>query len=91
MMTKVRSVSPIFGFVLLTSTEIKSGSQSSFKLVFKSFYNFYKIWQAMSKLKPDFYDFDDFDREPEILTEFYEDHYDQVVPGTLSEATYLQF
>ena len=66
-------------------------SQSSFKLVFKSFYNFYKIWQAMSKLKPDFYDFDDFDREPEILTEFYEDHYDQVVPGTFSEATYLQF
>ena len=45
----------------------------------------------MSKLKPDFYDFDDFDREPEILTEFYEDHYDQVVPGTFSEATYLQF
>ena len=45
----------------------------------------------MSKLKPDFDDFDDFDREPEILTEFYEDHYDQVVPGTLSEATYLQF
>ena len=37
----------------------------------------------MPKAKSDFVqgEFDDFDQEPEILTDYYEDHYDQPASG----------
>ena len=50
----------------------------------------------MSKVNPDFMnnDFEEFDSEPEILTEFTEDHYDQLQEGTgtvLFESFYCLF
>ena len=39
----------------------------------------------MSKVNPDLFhnDFEDFDNEPEILTEYYEDQYDQPHAGVI--------